>query len=376
MFGKGIKLFKLLGFEVRLDWSWIIIAALVTWSLAQGVFPYYFKGLSVATYWWMGAAGAAGLFACIVLHELGHSLIARRFGIPMRGITLFVFGGVAEMGEEPPTPQSEFFMAIAGPITSVILAGVFYGFSQLGETAVWPATALGVLWYLVWINLALAAFNMVPAFPLDGGRVLRSILWGAKGNFRWATRVASAIGTGFGFALILLGLVNFVFGDFVGGIWWVVLGLFLRWASRASYQQALLLRALQGESVQHFMSGAPVTVPPTASVKDMVEHYVYRYHYKMLPVVNEGRLLGCVTVTQIKHISKEDWERRTALDLITPSTPENSIAPDEDAMKALSRMNRTHLSRLMVVDHGRLVGVIALKDMLKFLSLRIELEGA
>ena len=364
-----------MGFDVRLDWSWLVIAVFITWSLARGLFPYYFRNFPESTYWWMGIAGTIGLFISIVLHEFGHSIVARRFGIPMHGITLFIFGGVASMAEEPPTPRSEFFMAIAGPITSVILAVIFYLLALWGGVMLWSVTVIGVLEYLAWINIILVAFNMIPAFPLDGGRVLRSILWGIKRDFRWATRVASVLGTAFGIVLMLLGVVNFIFGSFISGVWWFVLGLFLRRASQMSYQQIQLRQALQSEHVQHFMTPNPVTVPPGILVKDVVEQYIYPHHFKMLPVVQDGNLLGCVTLDSIKNLPRAVWEQHTAGELAVPSTAENTVAPEDDAIKALSTMNRAQTGRLMVADHGHLVGMIALKDLLKFLSLKIELEG-
>jgi Zn-dependent protease/CBS domain-containing protein len=376
VFRKGIRLFNLFGFEVSLDWSWIILAVLITWSLARGVFPFYFRGFAPLTYWWMGAAGAIGLFASIVLHEFGHSLVARAYGIPMHGITLFVFGGVAEMGDEPPNPASEFLMAVAGPATSVLLAGVFYAVSRLGNELLWPVTALGVLGYLAWINIALAAFNMIPAFPLDGGRVLRSALWGWKRNFRWSTRIAAGIGTGFSYLLICFGIASFVFGSFISGIWWFVLGMFLRAASRSSYQQVLLREVLHGQPVQRFMTPNPVTVPPTISVRDLVEYYIYRYHYKMIPVVTDDELLGCVTARKVKELPRNEWDRRTAQDVALPCSPENSIPPNAEAEQAFSMLNRTDAGRLMVVDHGHLVGMVTLQDLMKFISLKVELEGA
>jgi len=245
MFGRGMRLFKLFGFEVRIDWSWLFLALLLSWSLAMGVFPFYYRGFAISTYWLMGIIGALGLFGSIILHELRHSLIARRFGIPMRGITLFIFGGVAEMSASPPSAKSEFFMAIGGPIVSVLLGIAFLALSAIG--AGWPVPLVGVLAYLGWINLILVAFNLIPAFPLDGGRVLRSALWGWKRNLRWATRVATAIGSGFAFLLIGLGIFRFIFGDFIGGIWYVFLGWFLHQASQASYRNVLVRETLVGE---------------------------------------------------------------------------------------------------------------------------------
>jgi Zn-dependent protease len=190
MFGKRIRLFKLFGFEVRIDWSWIILAILVAWSLSVGFFPFRFRNLSTETYWLMGIVGALGLFFSIIFHEMSHSLVARRYGMPMKGITLFIFGGVAEMGEEPSSAKTELMMALAGPISSIVMALVFYGISLLGRQGEWPQPVIGVIQYLSYINGLLAGFNLIPAFPLDGGRILRSILWGWKSNLRWATRIS------------------------------------------------------------------------------------------------------------------------------------------------------------------------------------------
>ncbi len=375
MFGKRITLFKLLGFEVRIDVSWIVIAVLVSWSLARGVFPQYYKELPASTYWWMGIFGTLGLFASIIFHELCHSLVARRFGLHMRGITLFIFGGVAEMEEEPPSAKAEFFMAVAGPTASIFIGLVSYGIYILGKGGGWPESITGVFSYLRWINLILAAFNLLPAFPLDGGRVFRSALWSWKGDLRWATRIASQIGSGFGLLLIFVGILNIVRGGFVGGLWQVLIGLFLRSASQMSYQRLMMRRALEGEPVQRFMESDPVTVPPSTSVEELVEDYIYRYHFKMFPVVEDHKIIGCVSTRDVKEVPREEWNQRTVGELSKPCSFENSVSPNTDAMKVLSIMNRTGNSRLMVVESDRLVGIIALKDLLQFLSLKLDLEG-
>jgi Zn-dependent protease/predicted transcriptional regulator len=374
MFGKRIKLFTLLGFEVGIDLSWLILAVLIIWSLASGVFPHYFKGLETSTYIWMGIVGALGLFVSIIFHELCHSLVARRYGLPIKGITLFIFGGVAQMEDEPPSAKAEFMMAIAGPLSSVAL-GV--GFYVIGRLVAAPAPAnpiAAVIAYLSFINFLLAGFNLLPAFPLDGGRVLRSALWNWKKNLRWATHLSSRIGSGFGVALIVLGLLSVITGNFVGGVWWFVIGMFLRSASQQSYHQLLLRKALEGEHVRRFMATDPVTVSPRISVEDLVEDYIYKYHYKMYPVVDDGRLIGCVTLSQVKEVPRDQRESHTVGELASPCSRENSVEADADAMKALSMMNRMGSSRLMVTEGERLVGVLALKDMLKFLSLKIDLE--
>lgn len=374
MFGKSYRLFKLLGFEVSIDLSWLVIAVLITWSLASGLFPYYYENLSTATYWWMGVLGAVGLFLSIILHELSHSIVARRHGIPMRGITLFIFGGVAQMSEEPPSAKSEFRMAIAGPIASIIIGVTLYGIDIATQGIIASVPFHGIIRYLAFINLILAAFNMVPAFPLDGGRVLRSALWGWKKNLNWATRIASKIGTGFGFLLIALGVLSFINGSFIGGAWWFLIGLFLHKASQMSYQQLLMRRMLEGESVERFMKKDPVTISLSMRVNDVIENYFYRYHFKMFPVVEDSKLLGCVTINQIKHVAPEERKNLTVKEILSECTDENTISADSDAVKALSKMNRTQNSRLMVRDNGHLEGIIALKDMMKFLSTKIELE--
>lgn len=376
MFGRSFDLFSIFGFKIRLDLSWFVVAVLVTWSLASGYFPSAEPDLSRATYWAMGAAGALLLFASVVVHELSHALTARRFGLEMRGITLFIFGGVAEMNDEPPSAKAEFWVAIAGPVASVLIAAALFGFQAVAGLP----TAVGVvIAYLATINIVLAVFNMVPAFPLDGGRILRSALWQWRGDLRWATRVTSTIGSLFGTLLIVLGVLLLVTGGseaFVSAMWMALIGLFLRSAAQRSYQQLLLRRTLEGEPVSRFMQTEPVTVPRHVSVDELVREYVYRHHFKLFPVVDGERLVGCVTTRQVKELPREEWERTSVGALAAECTAENSIRPDADAMQALSRMSGGRVSRLMVVDGtGRLVGILALKDLLDFLSLKIELEG-
>jgi Zn-dependent protease/predicted transcriptional regulator len=374
MFGKRIKLFSLLGFEVRVDWSWTIIAGLVTWSLAAGLFPYFYPHLSTQTYWLMGTTGALGLFLSILFHEFCHSLVARRFAIPIKGITLFIFGGVAEMADEPPTARAEFYMAVAGPLSSLFIAGVFYLSHLWGKLAGWPVPVNGVTGYLAWVNCLLAGFNLLPAFPLDGGRILRSVLWWGKNNFRWATRISSGIGAGFGIVLVILGMLEILRGNFIGGLWWALIGMFLRGAAQMSYQQLLMRKALEGEPVSRFMNPRPVTVVPSLTLKELVEDYIYKYHFKMFPVMTDDQLLGYITTQQVKEVPREEWERETVGHLTAPCSSENTIAPNTDAIKALARMNQTGSSRLLVLDRGHLVGIVTLKDLLNFISLKVELE--
>jgi len=376
MFERKVKLFKLLGFEVGLDPSWIILAILIAWSLSTGYFPFEFEGLSTQTYWIMGIIGTLGLFVSIIAHEFCHSLVARQRGMPMKGITLFIFGGVAEMGDEPPSAKSEFMIAVVGPISSFIMAALFYGLQQYGTAAQWPAQVGGVFGYLGMINLYLAVFNLAPAYPLDGGRILRAALWGWKGNLRWATRICSQIGSGFGIFLIIFGVLQVIGGYFIGGMWLFLIGMFIRGAAKMSYQQMMTRRALEGEQLDRFMTKDPITVQPDLSVSRFVDDYVYRHHHKLFPVTEGEKLLGCVSTEQLKALPRDQWDQKRVGDIAQECSDANTVGPEADAVDALSRMNRGRNGRLLVVREGHLLGIVTLKDMLNFLSMKIELEEA
>ncbi len=374
MFGKRMVLFELLGFKVQADASWLLLALLVTWSLAEGFFPGYYAGLRPSAYWSMGAVGAIGLFISIVLHELSHALVARRYGLSIKGITLFIFGGVAEMEEEPADAKVEFLVAIAGPIASFALAAGFYVLSEIAQAKALPVAVLGVARYLTFINAVVAVFNLVPAFPLDGGRVLRAALWHTKGDLAWATRIAARSGEFFGLGLIFLGVLSVLSGQFIGGMWWFLIGLFLRGAAGASYHQLMARQAFEGEPVSRFMTADPIAVPPALSIAELVETYIYRFHYDLFPVAEDGRVLGLVTARQVRQVPREDWHERRVADIMVPCSRDNSIAPGTDTVAALAIMRRGGNSRLLVVEDGRLVGIVALKDLLEFLSLKMDLE--
>ncbi len=375
MFGRRIDLFRIFGFQVRADLSWFVVVALISWSFAVGVFPSTYADLPVATYWLMGVGAALGLFASVVLHELAHALVARRFKLGIRGITLFIFGGVAEMDSEPPSPEAEFLVAVAGPAASVVVAGGCLALGAAGTLAGFPQPMIGVLVYLGWLNLVLVGFNLVPAFPLDGGRVLRSALWKLRNDLRWATRVTTSIGSGFGLVLIFFGVWRVISADFVGGLWMLLIGLFLRNAAQIAYRQLMVRRTLEGEPVRRFMQTDPVVVHRALPVAELVEGYVYRHHHKLFPVVDDGRLVGCVTTRAVKELPREEWDRQSVSAIMERCGPDNTVGPDTDAVEALSHMSRTGLSRLMVVEGERLLGIVTLKDLLKFLALKVELEG-
>ena len=370
------RLFSLSGFEVKLDLSWLLLALLITWSLGAGVFPEEYPDLPRRVYAWMGIACAIGVFFSIVFHEFSHSIVARQFGLRIKGITLFIFGGVAEMEEEPPSPSSEFLMAAAGPLASFLLAFLFSEIEALAVAREWPVSFVGVFDKLAYINLVVAIFNLVPAFPLDGGRMLRAALWKWKEDMRAATRISSQIGSGFGLALMLLGGFSLIQGEFIGGMWWFLIGLFLRGAASASYQQLLLQKVLKDKPVSDFMRKNPVTVPPSITAQEWIEDYVYQHHFKMFPVVEDSKLLGCISIDRIKQIPKADWQRKTVSELMEPVSDANAIPADAETMKLLSTMVRPDTrSRFMVVERGQLVGMISLKDLQELIALKLELES-
>jgi Zn-dependent protease/CBS domain-containing protein len=380
MFGTRWRLFRLLGIPVSMDLSWLLILAVLTLSFAEGfpaIVSRYFPGdvrpLSPADYWIMGLVTALAFFTCIVLHEFSHALVARSRGMPISGITLFLFGGVAELGEEPTSASTEFLMAIAGPIVSAVLAGLFWIVAEVGYHGNWPHPVVIVLGYLATINLVVLIFNMVPAFPLDGGRVLRSILWGITGNVRRATRWASFAGQPFAFILIAWGVLLFFSHNWVGGIWSVLIGMFLNTAAGSGYQQVVIRQALQGEPVRRFMNTNPVVVSPSLHLLDWVEDYVYRYHHRAFPVASNGHLEGVITTQDISDIPRREWGEHTVSEVMSTDLQAVGISANADAMEALSKMQRNGLSRLVVTEEGRIVGLVSLKDLLRFLNLKLEL---
>lgn len=372
---RGYRLFTLFGFEVKLDLSWLLLALLISWSLGAGLFPVEYPDLSNVTYAWMGVACAVGVFFSIVFHEFSHSFVARFFGMPIKGITLFIFGGVAEMEEEPPSPKSEFLMAVAGPLASFLLAFILYQAEALAVARDWPLAVIGVANTLAYINVVVAIFNLVPAFPLDGGRMFRAALWHWQKDMRKATYISSQVGKGFGLILILLGVLAVIQGNFIAGMWWFLIGLFLRGAAAASYRQLLLQEVLKDQPVRNFMNRDPVTVSPSISVKDWLDDYVYRHHFKLFPVVEDGRLLGAIAVNKLKNVPKEDWARTRVRDLVDPVTNDNAVSADTETTKLLSTLFRPDTpSRFMVVEGERLVGMISLKDLMELISLKLEIE--
>ena len=376
MFGKPIRLFRIFGFEVGIDVSWFILFLLVTGSLALGLFPFQFPGLSLSTYVSMGVLGSLGLFFSIVFHELSHSLVARRFGLHMHGITLFLFGGVAEMPEEPRRPGEEFWMAAAGPASSLGLAAILFAVHSLGQSLGWSGIGNGLVGYLALVNLVLAIFNLVPAFPLDGGRVLRSAFWAKTGDFAKATRIAAAAGEGFGVLLFVFGAARILAGNPVGGVWWMLIGLFIRTGARAAATQLTLTRLLKGVKVRAFTERHPIVVPPELPLRSLLDDYLYRYNYRLFPVGEDGNLRGCIGAEQVKTLRPGDWDTLRVRDAMAECPSGAYIDADDLAESALKRMQRDGQPTLLVMDQGRIAGVVNSGDILHFLATRADLEKA
>jgi Zn-dependent protease/CBS domain-containing protein len=376
VFGRNIKLFKIFGFEVRVNVSWVFLALLIAWSLAVGLFPQLYKGFPATTYWWMAVVGVIGVFFSIIVHELCHSLVARAYGMEMKGITLFLFGGVAEMEKEPPGPVAEFFMALAGPAVSIVIGLSCVWLGRVGVAAHWAAPAVAVISYLGWLNLILAGFNLIPAFPMDGGRMLRAVLWKVKGDLRWATHWASRMGSLFGLLLMGLGVVSIATGGFVGGIWWFLIGMFIRAAAQSSYQQLEMKRLMSGIKVKDIMDPSPPTVTPNLTLDRLVTEEIYPLHQDVFPVVEDGRLLGSINTAQVKAVPREEWDTTTVGRVMTPLTKDMLVDPELDALGALKALQTSSYRALIVAREGRLLGLITLAEVMKFLNLKLDLEAA
>lgn len=375
MFGRKLNFATIAGIKIGIDFTWFFIAILLTWSLADGFFPYLYPNLPVSAYWLMGFIGMLGLFVCVVLHELGHSLVAKHYKLPVEQITLFVFGGVSEIKKEPPTPKIEFLMAIAGPAVSVALGVLFYVLFHFGKIGGWYLPAVAILGYLGLINIILAVFNLIPAFPLDGGRVLRSILWAIKKDSAWATRVSTRIGSGFGILMILLGIFGLITGNLIGGIWFIILGFFLQRAALQSRSQFYITHELRGEKVQRFMTKEPIAVAPNVTIKDFVHEYVYASYHQLYPVTQKGNLIGYISLQEVKEIPHEIWGKATVEEAMVPAGTFKTISPDASALEALDMINEFHVPVLLVTKGKTLVGIITAHDLFKMISIKLALEG-
>jgi Zn-dependent protease len=366
----SLSLGKILGIPIRLHVSWFLIAALITWSLAAGYFPQTNPGWSSLTYLIVGAFASLLFFASVLLHELGHSVLALREGVPVKSITLFIFGGVAQIGREPPTAGAEFRIAIAGPLTSLGLAALFSGTGAvLAENAVLAAP----LAYLGRINLLLAAFNMIPGFPLDGGRVLRAALWQFGGGYEKATRWAARAGQAIAFGFIGLGVVQFFFGGFSNGLWLAFIGWYLNNAARASYQQVALQGMLTGLKARNVMIEQCAPVSSDVRLDRLVEDHVLKGDQRCFFVSDSDDPQGVITLDDVKGVSRTQREQLTARQVMTPADSAFAADAEEDVWGLVQRMNADDVRTVPILEDGRLLGVITLEHLWKQIRLRNEL---
>ena len=391
----GFKVGTLFGISIHVDWSWILIFLLVTWNLAGAVFPSLHPDWSLGMNIALGVAASVLFFISILLHELAHSLVAKARGLPVRRITLFFFGGVSNLEKEPPSPSTEFLMAIVGPLTSLLLG---FGFIWLGRQNIpqmdtvlnSPVQLLRNLdplsTMLLWlgpINILLGLFNLIPGFPLDGGRVLRSILWAITKDFRRATRWATMIGQGVGWLMVLAGIAM-VFGANVpvlgsgtlNGMWFAFIGWFLIQAASQSYQQVVVEDMLEGVPITHLMREPAPAVPPDLPISALVYDHIMQGDERAFPVVEDDRLLGVVYIENLRSIERSAWDNTLVKDVMVPQSELETVTPREDAMDAFQKLTQRQMRQIPVVQNGKLIGMLRRRDILRWLQVRSEMMAS
>lgn len=371
--GEGIRLFHYRGIQVSLDYSWFIIFFLVLVMLGGYYFPEQFPGVSTYLYWVYAFLAALLFFTSILLHEFGHAITAKNRGVGIDRIVLFIFGGIARMTQEPDNARDEFAIAAAGPLVSLLLGLGFLGFAVAVDSMVDPALH-GLLWYIGYINVILVVFNMVPGFPLDGGRILRAVIWHYTGNLRKATGVVSGIGQGFAFLLMFGGVMFLFAGGLVTGVFWIFIGIFLLQSAKSGYQMVALREGLSDVKVEQLMSPDPIVVTPDLTLDILVDDYFFKNRYSSFPVVEGDRLAGMVELNQVKMVDRGQWPYTTVRDIMTPEDQVKTITPRTDAFDVLMNMIDEDPGRLPVVENGRIMGVISHKDILQFVELRENLH--
>lgn len=369
----GIKLGKILGFEISLDWSWLFIFALVVYTLASGFFPAGLKGYSTGVYWLMGFAAAILLFGSVLVHELSHSVVSRRYGNQVKGITLFLFGGVSQTSDEPKSAKEEFWMAIAGPVTSFVLAAAFYILGDLGRVLGTSEIVTAVFSYLAIINFILAVFNLVPGFPLDGGRVLRAGIWSATGDLKLATRYASYAGQFFGYVLMGIGFFSILGGRFMGGLWYIFIGWFLAGMARNSYQQVLVRQALSGVPVSQVMTSDVPSVSADMSLNTFVNEYLLRHDYSCYPVTRNDDVIGVIGIEEARRISPDMWESTTVGQVVHGISDAYEVSENDDAWNALAKLADDSVCRLLVLDGKHLKGTVGRDSVFRLVQTKMRL---
>lgn len=367
----SIRLGKLAGIPVYLDYSWFLIFVLLSWTLATNYFPMEFKGWPVMEYWVIGAITAILLFVSVLLHELGHSVVAMRYKIPVRKITLFIFGGVAQIGSEPPYALAEFWIAIAGPIVSFALAGLF-GVLQSVLSGVSPVLALAK--YLAYINGTLGLFNLIPGFPLDGGRVFRAIVWGVTNNFRRATLIAANIGRLIAFLFILFGVWQMFRGNFGGGLWIAFIGWFLESAANAQVQQQMVQDLLVGHIVSQAMSRNFTVLTPDTTFQQLLDLHILGEGRRYFIVKDGDETRGLLTLHQIKQVPRDEWNTTTVSQWMIPVDQTHSTTPDEPLVDAMKMMDNDGVNQLPVIEGNKLLGILSRESLINFLRTLQDLD--
>lgn len=385
-----IYLGKLLGVAIRLHWSWFLAVFLIAWTLAAGFFPQTLSEYAgeVGVYWGLGLVAALGLFVSVVLHEMGHAIVAKYFDIPIRGIRLFVFGGVAELGSEPKKPSHEILVALGGPAVTVVLIVVYFvSFSLIaaGGSVVWDITdgvpnlqggsllaagGAAFLFYLGMINTVVLVFNMIPAFPLDGGRVLRGIVWSATGSYLTSTRVAGGFGIAFSWLLFVGGALMVFGGNLLGGVWFFFLGNFLQNAAQSSMAYAQLQQLLHGVRIAEMMRRQPITIAANLTLREVADQYFLRFPYKAYPVVEDGKFLGILTLRAMQELPQDQWPHLDAGEVVLRGDPVPIVHPEEPVLQALQKLAESGQSRLGVVENGVLVGLLCGRDVMDLMEIR------
>jgi Zn-dependent protease/predicted transcriptional regulator len=364
------KIGRISGIDLKIDSSWIIIFLLFTFSLAAFYFPQSFKVSNQGFYWLLGVFTSLLVFASVLFHELAHSLIAKRQGEKVEDITLFILGGVARITEEPEKPQKEFYMALVGPLASFFLAIVFLLVSFIFTPALKPLRVSFA--YLAYINVVLGAFNLLPGFPMDGGRVLRAIIWRITGDLKKATRIASSVGQFIAFLMIFWGIFMFFKGN-IGGLWLVLIGWFIHSASIQGYSQVLLKESLQGLKASDLMSKDFVAIEPDLPVEKLIHDFVLKKRERVFLVKKDDEFVGLVCLEDVKKFPRERWPELKVADIMTPKEKVISVSTEATGDEVLSSLASLDINQVPVLDAGRVVGIICRNDLLKTLQLRTEL---
>jgi Zn-dependent protease/predicted transcriptional regulator len=369
----SVSLGKIMGIPIRIHYTLWLVFILISWSLAYGYMPSEYPGLSTITYWAIGIASAIVLFVSILVHELSHSYVAKKNGLPIARITLFFFGGVSEMTEEPQNPRLEVRMAAAGPLVSFLISGVLAASWYVGTLVRAPVPIIATLGYAALINAILGTFNLIPAFPLDGGRVFRGSLWGHSKNLIAATRTATRVSEALSLLMMLGGFGLIIIGQFVNGLWVIVLGWFIRSGAETSLRQTVVSEVMAGVKVADIMTGNVLTVLPEFTVQQLISDYFLVHHYDAYPVVKNGQVLGLVTLQGIRSVPKEQRDTTTVQQAMISCQPGVIVDPSASAMEAMRKMGSSNVSRILVVDQGRLVGVVTREDVVRAIQTRQEL---